>query len=93
MPTAILPDVLNWRAIWSIFDLSIILSWEKEITSLLKKKNSKFHKKIIRLITYRFLLNELELIEPALYLDQEVGSAQDFAKVLKSCIYDINQGK
>jgi hypothetical protein len=44
-------------------------------------------------MTYRFLLNELELIEPALYLDQAVGSAQDFAKVLKSCIYDINQGK
>ncbi len=44
-------------------------------------------------MTYRFLLNELELIEPALYLDQAVGSAQDFAKVLKSYIYDINQGK
>jgi len=44
-------------------------------------------------MTYRFLLNELELIEPALYLDQAVGSAQYFAKVLKSCIYDINQGK
>lgn len=41
----------------------------------------------------QFLLNELELIEPALYLDQAVGSAQYFAKVLKSCIYDINQGK
>ena len=41
----------------------------------------------------QFLLNELELIEPALYLDQAVDSAQYFAKVLKSCIYDINQGK
>ncbi|WP_263969920.1 hypothetical protein [Haemophilus paraphrohaemolyticus] len=44
-------------------------------------------------MAYRFLLNELELIEPTLYLDQAVGSAQDFAKVLKSYIYDINQGK
>lgn len=41
----------------------------------------------------QFLLNELELIEPALYLDQAVGSAEHFANALKSCIYDINQGK
>lgn len=41
----------------------------------------------------RFLLNELELIESALYLDKALGSAQGFAKALKSRIYDINQGK
>ena len=38
------------------------------------------------IIGNQFLLNELELIEPALYLDQAVGSAQRFANALRICV-------
>ena len=39
-----------------------------------------------RLLTIIFLLNELELIEPALYLDRWDGATERFVDVLKSRI-------
>ena len=39
-----------------------------------------------RLLTIHFLLNELELIEPALYLDRWEEATERFVDVLKSKI-------
>ena len=40
----------------------------------------------VTIFNYHFLLNELELIEPALYLDRWEGATERFVDVLKSRI-------